>query len=144
MDLGLKRMTSEWQNVPSDISGFIGFVYEIRNKINGRIYIGKKLFAKKILRDPLKGSTKKRHDRTESDWKEYWGSSVDLLADIKKYKKDNFERRILACYATKWECNYFELKEQMQRDVLRDPRYYNKYIRARMPAFRKEEYCDIS
>ena len=63
----------------NDIGDFFGFVYRITNKVNGRIYIGRKYFY--AFRTP-KG--KKRKQKQESDWKKYYGSCPELKEDIKK------------------------------------------------------------
>ena len=57
----------------NDINDFFGYVYRITNKINGRIYIGRKYFY--AYRTP-KG--KKRKVKQESDWKKYYGSCPEL------------------------------------------------------------------
>ena len=61
-----------------------GFVYKITNLQNNRAYIGKKLFWFKKTKI-LKGK-KKRYLAT-SDWKNYYGSSVSLKADIEHFVK---------------------------------------------------------
>ena len=72
-----------------------GFVYQITNTVNGRMYIGKKLARFKKSRKPLKGRVNKRRYTVDSDWKEYFGSSDELNADIKKFGKSKFKREIL-------------------------------------------------
>ena len=71
-----------------------GFIYEIKNNVNDKKYIGKKQIKSKIRRKPLKGKKRARIDFIESDWKSYTGSSNDLNADILKYKKENFTFKI--------------------------------------------------
>ena len=135
-------MTLDWWNIPEDISSYIGFVYIITNNITGRRYIGKKLFYTIFRRNPLKGRINKRKARKESDWRDYWGSCKELLDDIEKYGKDNFTREILHCHKTRWEWSYAELKEQINRDVLRDRMYYNGIIRVRLPGYKNNIYSD--
>ena len=127
---------SDWVGVPDDISKYIGYVYIIRNTINDRLYVGKKLFFKTVRKKPLKGNKNRRRFLIESDWKDYWGSSNELLADIEKHGKENFTRTILHCHRTRWEVSYNELREQVERRVLLDKKYYNGIIRVRLPAFK--------
>lgn len=107
---------------------WVGFVYLITNKKNGRKYVGKKFFWRTLKLPPLKGKTRKRKVVKESDWKDYWGSSNDLKADIEKYGKDNFTREILHFCISKTELSYMELKEQVDRGVLLTDMYYNDFI----------------
>jgi len=79
----------------------VGFVYLITNNLSGRKYIGKKLakFAKtsvKVVKQK-NGIKKKKRIRTkvDSDWREYYGSSIELTADILKLGTENFSREIL-------------------------------------------------
>ena len=64
----------------------VGFVYLITNTTNNKKYIGKKLAQFKKTRPPLKGKKNKRRSLVESDWKEYWGSSEHLQADVEQEK----------------------------------------------------------
>jgi hypothetical protein len=111
---------------------FFGFIYEITNNVTGKFYIGKKQCLRKIKRKPLKGKTRNRIDHKESDWKTYTGSSNDLLEDIKKYGKENFNFKILKICNSKWELSYFEAKEQMARDVLLIENSYNGILNLRI------------
>ena len=47
----------------------VGFVYQITNTTNGRMYIGKKLARFRRSRRPLKGRINKRRYTVSSDWK---------------------------------------------------------------------------
>ena len=64
--------------------GVEGFVYLITNTTNNKKYIGKKLAKFKTSRPPLKGKKNRRRGTKESDWKDYWGSSDHLNADVQK------------------------------------------------------------
>ena len=112
--------------------GYIGFVYLITNKKNGKKYIGKKLAQFKKTRPPLKGKKNKRRSTVESDWKDYWGSSDNLLADVEKYGKENFLREILHYCESKGVLSYLEAKEQFDRRVLETDDYYNGIINVRV------------
>jgi len=129
----------KWKNAPKDISDYQGFVYVITHVETGKFYIGKKFFWSKRTRKPLKGRKNKRHYVVESDWKDYWGSSNSLLADIEKYGKKAFTRKIIFLCKTKFDCAYFELREQMANDVLFSDNCYNGIInvRLRKPGKRK-------
>lgn len=127
----------DWIGVPEDITQYIGFIYCIRNIHTGRMYIGKKLFFSTLRRKPLKGKKRVRKSRKETDWRNYWSSCNELLADIKKSGEDAFRREILHCHKTRWEWSYAELKEQVNRDVLTNPIFYNGIIRIRLPAYKK-------
>ena len=110
----------------------IGFVYQIKNTVNGRMYIGKKLARFKKSRKPLKGRVNKRRYTVDSDWKEYFGSSDELNADIKKFGKSKFKREILFYCKSKAELSYVEAREQFARKVLEADQYYNGHIRVRV------------
>ena len=79
-----------------DIDDKFGFVYCITNNTNGRQYIGRKYFWK--FRTP-KG--KKRKVKSESDWKNYYGSCPELKEEIQQLGKQNFSRVILSLHNTK-------------------------------------------
>ncbi len=131
----------EWEGFNGkNIRDYYGFVYEIKNKINGRYYIGKKFFWRSNSLKPLKGRKNKRHKKVESDWKEYWGSSNELLSDIEKFGKENFERKILRLCKNKWECAYYELEEQVLRGVMFDEYSYNGIINCRLKKLKEYEW----
>ena len=106
-----------------------GFVYIIENLANGRSYIGKKGFTFSKTRQVKK---KKKRYRAESDWRDYYGSSEELLRDVEHYGKERFRRSILHLCRSKGEASYLEAREQLTRDVLLDPSYYNTWISCRV------------
>jgi len=116
----------------------VGFVYLITNKATGRMYIGKKLakFAKttyKVVK--LKNGTKKKkkvRSKIDSDWMEYYGSSIELNKDIEVLGKESFTREILFFCKSKAECSYVEAREQFGRKVLESDDYYNGQISVRV------------
>lgn len=116
----------------------IGYVYLITNKISNRKYIGKKLakFSKTAVKTVvLKNGTKKKkkiRSKIDSDWKEYYGSSIELNKDVQELGKDNFIREILYFCKTKAECSYVESREQFLHKVLESDDFYNGQISCRI------------
>ena len=111
---------------------FIGFVYLITNTTNDRKYIGKKLTQFKRSKKPLKGRTNKRRYTVESDWKDYYGSSDELTADVELLGKDKFKREIMFWCKSKSELSYIEAREQFTHKVLESKQWYNGHIRVRV------------
>ena len=122
-----------------DIDDKFGFVYCITNNKNGRQYIGRKYFWK--FRTP-KG--KKRKVKSESDWKNYYGSCPELKEEIQQLGKQNFSRVILSLHNTKGQTNCEETRQLFVKGVLTEslndgtPKYYNSNILSRY--FRKDYY----
>ena len=111
------------------IDNHVGFVYVITNMVVNKKYIGKKTFWSTKNKQINK---KKKKIKVESDWKNYYGSSENLLTDVEKYGISNFKREILRLCKTKGECSYFEAKEQFAVDALIEPCYYNTWISVRV------------
>jgi len=123
------------EELPEDC---VGFVYLITNKATGRMYVGKKLakFAKTTYKMvKLKNGTKKKkkiRSKVDSDWIEYYGSSIELNKDIETLGKEVFTREILFFCKSKAECSYVEAREQFGRKVLESDDYYNGQISVRV------------
>lgn len=123
------------EQLPDDC---IGFVYLITNLTNDRKYVGKKLakFSKTTTKTvTLKNGTKKKKkikSKIDSDWMEYYGSSIELNKDIETLGKENFRREILYFCKSKAECSYIEAREQFVRRVLETTDYYNNNIMCRI------------
>lgn len=123
------------EELPDDC---VGFVYLITNKSSSRMYVGKKLskFSKttyKMVKQ--KNGIKKRkkiRSKIDSDWLEYYGSSIELNKDVESLGKDNFVREILFFCKSKAECSYIEAREQFARKVLESDDYYNGQISVRV------------
>jgi hypothetical protein len=115
--------------IPNDM---FGFVYEIHNLPENKKYIGKKQCVSRIKRKPLKGKKRNRIDYKESDWKTYTSSSEQLNADIQRLGKENFIFKIIKICNSKWELAYFEIKEQIEKNVLLREDYYNGIINVRI------------
>ena len=112
--------------------GYLGFVYIITNIKTGQKYIGKKLAQFKKSKPPLKGKKLRRRSVVESDWREYWGSSERLQADIQQLGPEQFTREILYLCKSKAEMSYLEAREQFERRVLETDEYYNGIINVRV------------
>ena len=126
------QWTYEGKKIDSISDEYEGFVYLITNKTTGQKYIGKKLAKFKTTKPPLKGRKNKRRGYKESDWRDYWGSSDRLQADVDKLGPDNFTREILYFCKSRAEMSYIEAREQFDRRVLETDEYYNGIINVRV------------
>ena len=132
-------MYNEVPFTSADILDNFGFVYLITNKCNQRQYIGRKYFWS--FRTP-KG--KKRKVKSESDWKNYYGSCPELKEDVEKFGRETFVRVILSLHKTKGKTNFEETRQLFVNGVLTEaldsggPAYYNSNILNRY--FRKDYY----
>ena len=105
-------MTWLYQDTPIETlpEECVGFVYLITNNLSGRKYIGKKLakFSKTTYKTvKQKNGIKKRkkiRTKIDSDWREYYGSSPELTADVITLGTENFTREILYYCNSKSEC----------------------------------------
>ena len=122
-----------------DIGDHYGFVYRITNTTTGKSYIGRKYFVQK--RKPKGG---KRRVTSESNWKQYYGSSDELKRDIRDFGRENFRREILSLHTTLGRVNYEETKQLFLHNVLAEklddgsPAYYNSNILGRY--YRKDYF----
>jgi len=122
-----------------DIGDYYGFVYCITNITTGQKYIGRKYFVQK--RKPKGG---KRRVTSESNWKQYYGSSDELKQDIRRDGKDTFRREILSLHTTLGRTNYEETRQLFLNEVLTkrltdgSPAYYNSNILGRY--YRKDYF----
>ena len=125
---------SEWtyNNKPFDsdmIKDYVGFVYEIYDTQTEMKYIGKKKFWSKVTKPPLKGKKNKRRSLKESDWKSYYGSSEEVKSLVENTGEWRFKRKIIRLCKTLGEMSYYEMKEQLDNDVLLKPEiYYNAFV----------------
>ena len=106
---------------------YFGFIYVITNKIDGKIYVGKKQFAFKrkvtLAKKNQIGNKKKEIKFVDSGWKKYWGSCKLLQEDLKLLGEENFVREILFFAKSKAELTYYELFYQLKHEVLLQPSY---------------------
>lgn len=143
------RKIQSLKDVPQ---GAIGFVYEIVTEGSNPNYIGRKSFfsvqnkqvskavydkAKAEGKEVSKTKDKKKSRRgkpywrykvkqiTETNWKTYTGSSVDLNKEIKNGLK--IKRRILQFCYNKKQLTYYEMKHQVCSGVIEENNdgYYN-------------------
>ena len=116
-----------------------GFVYKITDKATGKIYIGKKslisnrkkkLTKKELLEIPVGKGRRPvfKREITETDWKEYYGSSKTLLEEVKRRGKLEFEREILKLCKTKKQLTYWEVHYQCVYEVLIQDTYNDNIL----------------
>ncbi len=108
----------------------VGFIYMITNLKDNRIYIGKKVLhnsrkTRITKKEKLETPTRKVFKRVikESDWKDYFGSCIELKQDIKKLGTKYFKREILEFSCTKKYLTFCELEYQIKYDVLKNDSY---------------------
>jgi len=111
-----------------ELSQWVGFVYLITELDTNKKYVGKKFFWSTRKLPPLKGKTRKRTKKVQSDWMSYYGSSEELKLLVETKGGDAYYREILHLCRTKGECSYLEAKEQFDRNVLLNDDYYNEFI----------------
>lgn len=116
------------------IEDYVGFVYLITDLSNNKKYVGKKNFWATRRLPPLKGKTRRRTVKKESDWKDYFGSSEQVKMLVESQGRENFKREILHLCNTKGEMSYLEAKEQFDREVLFSDEYYNEFIGCKIHA----------
>ena len=116
-------------DLPKDCEAF---VYLITNLTNDMKYVGKKLAKFKTTKPPLKGRKNKRRGTKESDWRDYWGSSDRLQADVELLGKKKFTREILYYCPSRGIASYLEAREQFERRVLETDEYNNGIINVRV------------
>ena len=121
-----------------------GFVYRITNNTTKQSYIGRKYFWQKRKPRNSSKTTKRRRVTSESNWKNYYGSSDELKADVKRYGRESFTRVILSLHKTPGRVNYEETRQLFINNVLTEalddgsPAYYNSNILGRY--YRKDYF----
>jgi hypothetical protein len=98
-----------------------GFIYLIRNKVNGRAYIGSKQYV----------STKGKVKGQETTWRSYTSSSKELVIDVKQYGLNNFDFVCLEEYHKRGTLGYAEAWTMMHVECfVNQDRWYNGYMEA--------------
>ena len=111
-----------------------GFVYQITELDTDTKYIGKKNFWKPKTLPITKKRKRRVRTRTESDWREYYGSSDEVRRLVESRGQDKFKREIIRLCKTKGEMSYYEAKMQFDNDVLFRKDYYNNFIGCKIHA----------
>jgi hypothetical protein len=129
-----------------------GFIYEVLHIPTGKKYIGKKVLyfernkrlGKKELEElrlerkenGIGGRTPlKKKVITESDWKTYYGSHLDIKKILKEDGPESFKRTILEYVPNKklltyYECKYLFIKEVLEnRDNYINDNILGKFYR---------------
>ena len=114
-----------------DIEGYTSFVYRITNLENGKQYIGKKNLTK-VRSKKVKGKTRRKRIKSESDWREYFGSSLTLLGDVEKLGRDRFKREIIILCKSRGTANYWEAYHIMSNHAIISENYYNESLQVRV------------
>lgn len=127
-----------WMHENKEVEGLppncVGFVYLITNIATGRMYIGKKgtISTRRIK---VKNRQTRKVVKKESDWRTYFGSSAALLVDVESLGEIGFRREILRFCTSKAEMSYYEIKQQIDNEVLFRPElYYNNFVGCRIHA----------
>lgn len=120
-----------------------GFVYLITRKDTGRIYVGKKALThrkKKVLSKKARKTTRKRTEitRVDSGWKDYYGSSEELKAEVQSLGKDKFVREIICFCNSKAELSYYEGHFMYKHRVFFVDSY-NKWINVKVYRFKFDD-----
>ncbi len=110
---------------------YVAFVYQIENLETGKKYIGKKNLTK-VRSKKIKGKTRRKRIKSESDWREYYGSSKTLLEDVARLGKDKFKREIVKLCKSRGTANYWEAYEIMTRNAIISNDYYNESLHVRV------------
>jgi len=118
----------EFNPAEYDVDNLAGFVYLITDLKNNKKYVGKKNLWSVRRLPPLKGQKRRRTKKLESDWQNYFGSNEEVKMLVENEGRDRFKREILRLCKSKGEMTYFEMKEQIDREVLFRDDYYNEFI----------------
>ena len=93
--------------------------------------VGANIWAKRLYLleklAPLKGKKRKRKSYTDSGWREYYGSNLELNEERTLIGNHNFKREILRFCKTKGEASYYEAKYIFGEDAIIKETYYNQW-----------------
>ena len=121
--------------------GTYGFIYRVIHKPSDRKYIGKKVLFfernKRLGKRALQALREERSKKgikgrvplkqkviTESDWKDYHGSHLEIKRLLKEDGPMSFQRQILTFVKSKKELTYYECKELFINEVLESNNQY--------------------
>lgn len=122
-----------WENMPQDLDGFFGFVYEMEEISTGRKYIGSKQL---LFWDGPRGGYKctdpgdEWFDDTlwkESDWAFYTSSSKPIAKRIED-SPWKFRYKVLTMCTNKLDLHLCEIGEQISRNVLEATDEHGNYL----------------
>jgi len=121
------------ETIPSETT--LGFIYKITNLKTGKFYIGRKLMittgkvplTKKEKLLPENRMRKMKKITRETDWKKYWGSSIELKSDVGLLGEQSFTREILCFCDNKTDMSFYETYFQIKMDCLFNDTY-NRHI----------------
>jgi len=125
------HQTTKIETIDQIPESAIAFIYLITRLSDGKFYVGRKMLSsnrkvrltkKEKLLPENKRKTFKRVIK-EADWKDYWGSSKELLEDIKLLGKESFKREILCFLENKTDTSFYEMFYQMKMNVLFENSY---------------------
>ena len=118
-----------YEDEPKEYQGFVYVITEIDTDMK---YVGKKFFHKpKTL--PITQKRKRRvRSIVESDWRSYYGSNVIIQQRISEGLSAQYYREILHFGKSKGDLSLLELTEQLNRNALLDPKYYNGILQVRI------------
>ena len=114
-----------YDETPEEYQGFVYLITEIETD---KKYIGKKFFWKPKTLPKTKTRKRRVKTRTESNWRDYYGSSKEVQQLVEQNGKDKYKREIMKHCETKGECSYYEAKIQFELDVLLRDDFYNEFI----------------
>lgn len=119
----------ENKNVSAPPKDAKAFVY-LLEFADGKLYIGKKNLES-TRRKKIAGKSRRQVVVSESNWRNYLSSSLEVKAKIKNGDV-LVKREILKWCTSTAEATYWELYEQVTRHVLCDMHYLNKWISAKI------------
>lgn len=115
-----------------DTTKYKSFVYLIERLDTGKKYVGKKKLQR-VNRKKVKGKKNRRVIKSDSDWREYYGSNETLKNEVRELGEKLFKRTILRLCKSLSEASYYEAKIQFENDVLYYPEaWYNDWISVRV------------
>ena len=70
--------------------------------------------------------------KTETNWKDYYGSSKYITFDVNTFGQLQFKRKIIMLCNSKFDMMYHETKQIIDRNAIYDQQYYNLAIYCRL------------